>query len=149
MTTAFLDRRRTSKTCRMVAACCWVLVNGWVQAHAQSVYRCGSSYSSDAMCEPGMATSVTLQGEPTHAPKASNGWSQHMQSEADRLEKWRHREANALAQHQATTLRSVPKAMVQKSRNERSSDHKKKKRKNGLPASTYFTAKGKAENQKP
>ena len=146
----------------MVAACCWVLVNGWGadgrdagnvigmgQAHAQSVYRCGSNYSNDATCTQGVATSVTLQGEPAHAPKASNGLSQQMQSEADRLEKWRQREANALVKHQATSHRPPTKAMAQKPLNEHSTEHKKKKRKKGLPASPYFTAKGTAENQKP
>ena len=74
-----------------------------------------------------------------------------MQSEADRLEKLRQREASALVKHQATTLRPAPKAMAQKEKplNERSGEHKKKKRKKSLPASPYFTAKGTAENQKP
>ncbi len=165
MTTATLARRRISDTCRMVAACCWVLVNGWGadvrdaesvigigQAHAQSVYRCGNSYSSDAMCEVGMATSVTLQGEPAHAPKASNGLSQQMQSEANRLEKARQREAHAAAPPPNTIRQATShaaKSVVEKENphNERLGDHKKRKR--GLPASPYFTAKGKAENQKP
>ena len=167
MTTATLPRRRTSETCRMVAACCLVLVNGWGadglnagsvigigQAHAQSVYRCGSSYSSDATCEQGMATSVTLQGETAHAPTPPTGLAQHMQSEADRLEKARQREAQALAPSPNTTRHAANQAaksgvQKEKPRNERLGEHKKKKRKNGLPASPYFTAKGKAENQKP
>ena len=167
MTTATLHRRRTSKTWRMAAACMFVLINGvgvddlgvdslvvqglsgLGQAHAQSVYRCGSSYSNDASCAQGEATSVALQGETAHAAKPVNGLAQHMQSEADRLEKLRLREESTLAKHQPTTLRPAPKAISQKPLTERSGEHKKKKRKKSLPASPYFTAKGKAEGQKP
>ena len=92
---------------------------------------------------------MALPSETAQAPKASNGLSQQIESEADRLEKLRQREANALVKHQATTLRPAPKVMAQKPLNERSGEHKKKKRKKGLPASPYFTAKGTAENQKP
>lgn len=144
----------------MLAAACWcVLINGLVaqglsglgQAHAQSIYRCGSSYSNDDACAQGTATSVALQDETAHAPTPATGLAQHMQSEADRFEKLKQREANALVKHQATTLRPAPKVMAQKEKplNERSGEHNKKKRKKSLPASPYFTAKGNAESQKP
>ena len=156
-------RRRTLKHWCMSAACWCALIgslgaDGFGQTHAQSVYRCGSSYNNEANCEHGTAASVPLQGDTPHASKAPMGMAQQMQSEADRLEKIRERETRVLTQQQATSVHQGTKAhqttntFTQKTPNDLSSQHsqhKTKKRKKSQAASPYFTAKGAADSKKP
>ncbi len=156
-------QRRISKQWCMSAACWCALMSGlgadgFRQAHAQSVYRCGSSYSNEANCEHGTATSVPLQGDTPHTSKAPVGMAQQMQSEADRLEKIRQRETSVLTKqqavsvHQGTTAHQATNAVAQKPPNDISdqhSQHKIKKRKKSTAASPYFTAKGAADSKKP
>jgi hypothetical protein len=156
-------RRRTSKRWCLVTAYWCVLMSGlgadgFGQARAQSVYRCGSSYSNEANCEQGTAASVPLQGDTAHASKAPVGMAQQMQSEADRLEKIRQRETSVLTKqqavsvHQGTTAHQATNAVAQKPPNDISdqhSQHKTKKRKKSTAASPYFTAKGAADSKKP
>ena len=151
-------RRRTSKEWCMSAACWCALMSGlgadgFGQAHAQSVYRCGSSYSNEANCEHGTAASVPLQGDTPHASKAPVGMAQQMQSEADRLEKIRERETRVLDKqfdkHSVKTPHAATKAVAQKSPNDLPGQHKTKKRKKSKADSTYFTAKGAADSKKP
>jgi len=130
--------------------------DGFGQAHAQSVYRCGSSYSNAANCEHGTAASVPLQGDTTHTSKAPTGMAQQMQSEADRLEKIRERETRVLDKqfdkHSVKTPHTANKGLAQKPPSDLSdqhSQHKTKKRKKNTPASPYFTAKGAADSKKP
>ena len=150
-------RRRISKQWCMSAACWCALMgglgaDGFGQAHAQSVYRCGSSYSNEANCEHGTAASVPLQGDTTHTSKAPTGMAQQMQSEADRLEKIRQRETLVLDKHSVKTPHTANKGLAQKPPSDLSdqhSQHKTKKRKKNTPASPYFTAKGAADSKKP
>ena len=156
-------QRRTLKHWCMSAACWCVLMSGlgaegFGPAHAQSVYRCGSSYNNEANCEHGTAASVPLQGDTPHASKAPTGMAQQMQSEADRLEKIRERETRVLTQQQATSVHQGTKAhqatntFTQKTPSDLSnqhSQHKTKKRKKSKAASPYFTAKGAADSKKP
>ncbi len=151
-------RRRISKQWCMSAACWCALMSslgadGFGQAHAQSVYRCGSSYSNEANCEHGTATSVPLQGDTPHASKAPVGMAQQMQSEAGRLEKIRQRETRLADQqvdkHSVKTPHAATKSVAQKSPNELPGQHKTKKRKKSTAASPYFTAKGAADSKKP
>jgi hypothetical protein len=142
-----------------MSAACWCAlmsglgVDGFGQAHAQSVYRCGSGYSNEANCEHGTAASVPLQGDTPHASKTPLGMAQQMQSEADRLEKIRQRETLALDKqfdkHSVKTPHPATKAVAQKPSNELPSQHKTKKRKKSTEASPYFTAKGAADSKKP
>ncbi len=153
--------RRTSKQWCMSAACWCALMSGlgadgFGQAHAQSVYRCGSSYSNEANCEQGTAASVPLQGDTLPASKAPTGMAQQMQSEADRLEKIRERETRVLDKqfdkHSVKTPHTANKGLAQKPPSDLSdqhSQHKTKKRKKNTPASPYFTAKGAADSKKP
>ncbi len=150
--------RRISKQWCMSAACWCALMSGlggggFGQAHAQSVYRCGSSYSNEANCEHGTGASVPLQGDTPHASKAPVGMAQQMQSEADRLEKIRQRETRLADQqvdkHSVKTPHATPKSVAQKSPNELPGQHKTKKRKKSTAASPYFTAKGAADSKKP
>ena len=155
------SQRRVSKQWCMSAACWCALMNGlggggFGQAHAQSVYRCGSSYSNEANCERGTAASVTLQGDTPHASKAPTGMAQQMQGEADRLEKIRERETRVLDKqfdkHSVKTPHTANKGLAQKPPSDLSdqhSQHKTKKRKKNTPASPYFTAKGAADSKKP
>ncbi len=149
---------RNSKQWCMSAACWCALmsgvgVDGFRQAHAQSVYRCGSSYSNEANCEHGTATSVPLQGDTPHTSKAPLGMSQQMQSEADRLEKIRQRETRLadqqLDKYSVKTPHASNKAVAQKSPNELPGQHKTKKRKKSTADSPYFSAKGAADSKKP
>ncbi len=151
-------QRRTLKQWCMSAACWCALMSGlgadgFGQAHAQSVYRCGSSYSNEANCEHGIAASVPLQGDTPHASKMPVGMAQQMQSEADRLEKIRQRETRLAVQeldkHTFKTPHAATKAVAQKSPNDLTGQHKTKKRKKNTPASPYFTAKGAADSKKP
>ena len=151
-------QRRTLKQWCMAAACWCALMSGlgadgFGQAHAQSVFRCGSSYSNEANCEHGAAASVPLQGDTPHASKAPVGIAQQMQSEADRLEKIRQRETRLAVQqidkHSVKTQHAATKAVAQKSPNDLPGQHKKKKRKKSTPDSAYFTAKGAADSKKP
>ena len=154
-------RRRTSKQWCMSAACWCALmsglgVDGFGQAHAQSVFRCGSSYSNEANCEHGAAASVPLQGDTPHASKMPVGMAQQMQSEADRLEKIRQRETLALDKqfdkHSVKTPHTANKGLAQKPPSDLSdqhSQHKTKKRKKSTAESPYFTAKGTADSKKP
>ena len=151
-------RRRVSKQWCMSAACWCALMSGFGAdgfgpAHAQSVYRCGSSYSNEANCEHGTAASVPLQGDTPHASKAPVGMAQQMQSEADRLEKIRERETRAadkqVDKHSVKTPHAANKAIAQKSPNDLPGQHTTKKRKKITPASPYFTAKGAADSKKP
>jgi len=155
-------RRRTFKHWCMSAACWCTLMSGlgadgFGQAHAQSVYRCGSNYSNEANCERGAAASVPLQGDTPHASKAPTGMAQQMQSEADRLEKIRERETRVLDKqfdqqldkHSVKTPHAVNKGLAQKPPNDLPGQHKTKKRKKSTPASPYFTAKGAADSKKP
>jgi hypothetical protein len=127
--------------------------DGFGQAHAQSVYRCGSSYSNEANCEKGTAASVSLQGDTPHANKAPTGMAQQMQNEADRLEKIRQRETRLadkqLDKNSVKTPHAANKAIAEKSPNELPSQHKTKKRKKSTANSPYFTAKGAADSKKP
>ena len=147
-------RRRTFKHRCMTAACWCALIgglgaDGFGQAHAQSVYRCGSSYSNEANCEHGTATSVPLQGDTPHASKAPVGMAQQMQSEAGRLEKIRQRETRLADQqvdkHSVKTPHAATKAVAQKPSN----DLPTKKRKKSTADSPYFSAKGAADSKKP
>ncbi len=154
-------RRRISKQWCMSAACWCALMSslgadGFGQAHAQSVYRCGSSYSNEANCEHGTAASVPLQGDTPHASKAPVGMAQQMQSEAGRLEKIRQRETRLADQqvdkHSVKTPHTANKGLAQKPPSDLSdqhSQHKTKKRKKNTAASPYFTAKGAADSKKP
>ncbi len=151
-------RRRTSKEWCMSAACWCALMSGlgadgFGQAHAQSVYRCGSSYSNEANCEHGTAASVPLQGDTLPASKAPTGMAQQMQGEADRLEKIRQRETLALDKqfdkHSVKTPHHANKAIAEKSPNDLPGQHKTKKRKKITAESPYFTAKGTADSKKP
>ncbi len=149
--------RRTSKQWCMSAACWCALMSGlgadgFGQAHAQSVYRCGSSYSNEANCEHGTAASVPLQGDTLPASKAPTGMAQQMQSEADRLEKIRQRETLVLDKHSVKTPHTANKGLAQKPPSDLSdqhSQHKTKKRKKITAESPYFTAKGTADSKKP
>jgi hypothetical protein len=142
-----------------MSAACWCALigglgaDGFGQAHAQSVYRCGSSYSNEANCEKGTAAYVSLQGDTPHANKTPTGMAQQMQSEADRLEKIRQRETRLAVQqidkHSVKTPHAATKAVAQKSPNDLPGQHKKKKRKKSTPDSAYFTAKGAADSKKP
>jgi hypothetical protein len=127
--------------------------DGFGQAHAQSVYRCGSSYSDETNCEHGTAASMQLQGDTPHVSKAPTGMAQQMQSEADRLEKIRERETRLadqqLDKHSVKTPHTANKALAQKLPNDLPGQHKKKKRKKSTPDSAYFTAKGAADSKKP
>jgi hypothetical protein len=126
--------------------------DGFGQAHAQSVYRCGSSYSNEANCEKGTAASVPLQGDTLPASKAPTGMAQQMQSEADRLEKIRQRETLALDKHSVKTPHTANKGLAEKPPSDLSdqhSQHKTKKRKKNTAESPYFTAKGTADSKKP
>jgi hypothetical protein len=127
--------------------------DGFGQAHAQSVYRCGSSYSNEANCEHGTAGSVPLQDNTPHASPAPTGMAQQMQSEADRLEKIRERETRAadkqVDKHSVKTPHAANKGLAQKPPNDLPGQHKKKKRKKSTADSPYFTAKGDAESKKP
>ena len=152
------SRRSISKQWCMSATCWCALISGFGAdgfgpAHAQSVYRCGSSYSNEAYCEHGTAASVPLQGDTPHASKAPVGMAQQMQSEADRLEKIRERETRVLDKQfdkdSVKTPHAVTKSVSQKSPNELPGQHKTKKRKKNTPASPYFTAKGAADSKKP
>ncbi len=151
-------RRRTSKQWCMSAACWCALMSGlgegdFGQAHAQNIYRCGSSYSNEANCEHGAAASVPLQGDTRHASKAPTGMAQQMQGEADRLEKIRQRETRLADQqfdkHSVKTPHAETKAVAQKSPNDLPGQHKTKKRKKSTADSPYFTAKGAADSKKP
>ncbi len=150
-------RRRISKQWCMSAAYWCALMSGFGadgfgQAYAQSVYRCGSSYSNEANCEHGTAASVPLQGDTPHASKAPVGMAQQMQSEADRLEKIKERETRVLDKHSVKTPHTANKGLAQKPPSDLSdqhSQHKTKKRKKNTPASPYFTAKGAADSKKP
>jgi hypothetical protein len=151
-------QRRTSKQWCMSAACWCALMsglgaNGFGQADAQSVYRCGSSYSNEANCEHGTVASVPLQGDMPHASKAPTGMAQQMQSEADRLEKIRQRETRLADQqvdkYSVKTPHASNKAIAQKPSNELPGQHKTKKRKKSTADSPYFTAKGGADSKKP
>ena len=151
-------QRRTLKQWCMSAACWCALMGGlgegdFGQAHAQSVYRCGSSYSNEAYCEHSTAASVPLQGDTPHASKAPVGMAQQMQSEADRLEKIRQRETRLAVQeldkHSVKTPHAATKAVAQKPSNDLPGQHKTKKRKKSKADSTYFTAKGAADSKKP
>jgi hypothetical protein len=128
-------------------------VDGFGQAHAQSVFRCGSSYSNEANCEHGTAASLPLQGDTPHASKTPVGMAQQMQSEADRLEKIRQRETRLADQqvdkHSVKTPHAANKTVAQKSPNDLPDQHKTKKRKKSKANSTYFTAKGAADSKKP
>ena len=150
--------RRTLKQWCMSAACWCALMSGlgadgFGPAHAQSVYRCGSSYSNEANCEQGTSASVPLQGDTPHASKTPVGMAQQMQSEADRLEKIRQRETRLADQqvdkHSVKTPHAANKAVAQKPSNDLPGHHKTKKRKKSTPASPYFTAKGAADSKKP
>ena len=153
--------RRTLKQWCMSAACWCALMgglgaDGFGQAHAQSVYRCGSSYSNEANCERGTAASVTLQGDTPHASKAPTGMAQQMQSEADRLERIRQRETRLadqqLDKHSVKTPHTANKGLAQKPPSDLSdqhSQHKTKKRKKSTADSPYFSAKGAADSKKP
>jgi hypothetical protein len=130
--------------------------DGFGQAHAQSVYRCGSSYSNEANCEKGTAAYVSLQGDTPHANKTPTGMAQQMQSEADRLEKIRQRETRLadqqLDKHSVKTPHAANKGLAQKPPRDMSdqhSQHKTKKRKKSTADSPYFTAKGAADSKKP
>jgi hypothetical protein len=130
--------------------------DGFGQAHAQSVYRCGSSYSNEANCEHGTAASVPLQGDTLPASKAPTGMAQQMQGEADRLEKIRQRETRLadqqLDKHSVKTPHAANKGLAQKPPSDLSdqhSQHKTKKRKKSKADSAYFTAKGAADSKKP
>jgi hypothetical protein len=130
--------------------------DGFGQAHAQSVYRCGSSYSNEANCEKGTAAYVSLQGDTPHANKTPTGMAQQMQSEADRLEKIRQRETRLadqqLDKHSVKTPHTANKGLAQKPPRDMSdqhSQHKTKKRKKSTADSPYFTAKGAADSKKP
>ena len=150
--------RRTLKQWCMSAACWCALMSGlgadgFGQAHAQSVYRCGSSYSNEANCEKGTAAYVSLQGDTPHANKTPTGMAQQMQSEADRLEKIRERETRLadqqLDKHSVKTPHTANKALAQKLPNDLPGQHKKKKRKKSTADSPYFSAKGAADSKKP
>ena len=151
-------RRRSYKNWCMSAACWCALMSGlgadgFGQAHAQSVYRCGSRYSDETNCEHGTAASMQLQGDTPHVSKAPTGMAQQMQSEADRLEKIRERETRLadqqLDKHSVKTPHTANKALAQKLPNDLPGQHKKKKRKKSTPDSAYFTAKGAADSKKP
>ncbi len=154
-------RRRISKQWCMSAACWCALMSGlgadgFGQAHAQSVYRCGSSYSNEANCEQGTAASVSLHGDTPHANKAPTGMAQQMQGEADRLEKIRQRETLALDKqfdkYSVKTPHTANKGLAQKPQSDlpdQHSQHKTKKRKKSTADSPYFTAKGAADSKKP
>lgn len=154
-------QRRTLKQWCMSAACWCALMSGFGAdgfgpAHAQSVYRCGSSYSNAANCEHGTAASVPLQGDTLPASKAPTGMAQQMQSEADRLEKIRQRETLVLDKqfdkHSVKTPHAANKGLAQKPPSDLSdqhSQHKTKKRKKSTAESPYFTAKGTADSKKP
>ena len=161
-------QRRTSDAWRIAAACGWVLMQGLGlvgfiegQAQAQSVYRCGSSYSHDAECKQGAATPVPLQGEAPHASKAQTGLAQQMQNEAERLENLKQREMRAiekqqgkpfdppLAQHAVKKHPAATQSAAQQASNDLPSQHKTKKRKKSTTASPYFTAKGATDSKKP
>lgn len=134
-------RRKTSEY-GLISAASWCVLmgglgvtgagHGLAQAQAQSVFRCGSSYSNETHCEHGTAAGVPLQGDTPHASKAPPGMAQQMQSEAGRLEKIRQRETRE-----------------KKSSNDLPGQHKTKKRKKSTTASPYFTAKGAADSKKP
>ena len=131
-------------------------MDGFGQAHAQSVYRCGSSYSDETNCEKGIAASVSLLGDTPHANKAPTGIAQQMQGEADRLEKIRQRETRLAVQqidkHSVKTPHAANKGLAQKPPSDLSdqhSQHKTKKRKKSTADSTYFSAKGAADSKKP
>ena len=151
-------RRRTHKHWCMNAACWCVLISGlgvdtFGHARAQSVYRCGSSYSNEANCEHGTAASVSLQGDTPHASKPPTGMAQQMQSEADRLEKVIHRETRALDQqfdkNAVKTPQAATKAFAQKPPNDLPGQHKTKKHTKNTAAIPYFTAKDAANSKKP
>jgi hypothetical protein len=151
-------RRRSFKHWCVTSACWCALMSGLGaddlgQAHAQSVYHCGSSYSNEANCERGAAASVPIHDDTPHANKASTGMAQQMQSEADRLEKIRERETRAadkqVDNHSVKTPHAANKGLAQKPRNDLSGQHKTKKRKKSTAASPYFTAKGAADSKKP
>lgn len=161
-------RRRTSDSWRIAAACGWVLMQGLGlvgliqgQAQAQSVYRCGSSYSHDAECKQSAATPVPLQGEAPQASKTQAGLAQQMQSEAERLENLRQREMRAiekqqgkpvnppLARHAVKKPQAATQSAAQQASNELPSQHNTKKRKKSTAVSPYFTAKGAADSKKP
>ncbi len=151
-------QRRTLKQWCMSAACWCALMSGlgadgFGQAHAQSVYRCGSSYSNEANCEQGTAASVPLRGDTLPASKAPVGMAQQMQSEADRLEKIRQRETRLAVQqidkYSVKTQHAATKAVAQKSPNDLPGQHKTKKRKKSTADSPYFSAKGAADSKKP
>lgn len=138
----------------MGTAACLCVISGlmgeFTGVHAQTVYRCGAHYSSHANCDEGLATPLALTDRTTPTRDAVAPLAQQMQSEADRLEKTRQREANAWAKLPTITHRAA-KTGIQKEKplNERLDEHKKKKRKKSAPASPYFTAKGTAESHKP
>jgi hypothetical protein len=154
-------QRRTSKRWCLVTAYWCVLMSGlgadgFGQARAQSVYRCGSSYSNEANCEHGTAASVPLQGDTPRASKAPVGMAQQMQGEADRLERIRERETRLAVQeldkHSVKTPHAATKAVAQKPPSDVSDQHRQrkiKKRKKSTAASPYFTAKGAADSKKP
>ena len=161
-------QRRTSDAWRIAAACGWVLMQGLGlvgfiegQAQAQSVYRCGSSYSHDAECKQGAATPVPLQGEAPQASKAQTGLAQQMQNEAERLENLRQREMRAiekqqgkpvnppLARHAVKKPQAATQSAAQQTSNDLPNQHKTKKRKKSTTASPYFTAKGATDSKKP
>jgi hypothetical protein len=142
-----------------MSAACWCALmsglgaDGFWRAHAQSVYRCDSSYSNEVNCEHGTAASVPLQGDTPHASKAPTGMAQQMQSEADRLEKIRQRETRLadqqLDKHSVKTPHAANKDLAQKPPNDLPGQHKTKKRKKSTATSPYFTAKGAADSNKP
>jgi hypothetical protein len=122
---------------------CLFVVSGHGPTYAQSIYRCGASYSSEANCGEGLASPLSLHGEAAHT--AHDSLAQPMQNEADRLEKLRQREAFALAKRPATKAQ-LKKEKWSTRRTDAQAHHKRHQRK---PASPYFTAKGTGEPKKP
>ncbi len=155
MATATQFLRRTLKTWCMTTACL-CLLSSHPLAHAQSVFRCGASYSNDANCDEGIATPLATHNDAnndaTQPPsKEHPAMVKQMQKEADQLEKKRQRETHALTQLHTPANRHAPQTAARKEQllnEQQDADNQKRRRKSAF-ASPYFTAKGKGEVKKP
>lgn len=165
MTRAPQAQRRVPDTRqRLLAFGCWPLLafgmaDGGLQAlclsgflavthaQAQSAYQCDNRFSTDILCAQGKAHAVPLNGVSAQVIPAHSGLAQPMQSEAERLEKARQREAHAWSApalpkaHASKTAVGQPKAPQ-----ERADEHHPRRK--SLFTRENFTARVKTQKHK-
>ena len=110
---------------------------GMGNSRSESVYRCGSSYSSSAQCAQESATEVTAHTEPRHHPSTPNVMPTHEQREADALEKKRWQSERQTTQNQPVRVIVAP-VQNQTAPSPETPRHGQRLHK---PQSPYFTAK--------